>query len=270
MFRKFSSGKFSDLPLRLGGAVLTALVLLLPLFLSSTFLKFWFFALLLICLFELGLNVLNSPVLLGLSLLSGASLFWLTDYSGGSGFFLASVFFLLLYLLARLFLDVDLNRLGVSFFYTFYLVVCFISLTSLIFLPRGKILYLFLLLLVWIGDTAAYFVGLLFGHRKVASQISPHKTWEGVIGGFVLTLLAGMGLAVFFGLSLPLALGAALLIGLVSPVGDFIESSLKRNFNLKDSGFLFPGHGGALDRFDSLLFSALLFLFYLRFLGVWR
>ncbi len=270
MLREIRSGRFGDLPLRLAGAVLTAFVLLLPLFLGSIFLKLWFFLLLSFCLYELGLNVLKSPGLFAIGLLSGASLFWLTNYSGGTGFFLASVFLLLLYFLAALFLNSDLNLLGVSFLYSFYLGTCFVSLTSLFFLPQGRVLYLLLLLLVWIGDTMAYFIGLLFGKRKVAPEISPHKTWEGVIGGFFFTLLSGLILSFFFKLNVYFSLGASLMVGFASPVGDLIESALKRKFGLKDSGSLFPGHGGALDRFDSLLFSALLFLFYLRFLGVWQ
>lgn len=270
MLKKNSLEKFADLPLRLVGAVFTGLVLLLPLFLKSPYIKFWFFALLLVCVYEISLKVIKSPAIFTINLVGGTFLFWLTNYQGGSGFFLATVFLLLIYFFSNLFLNANYNSLSISFFYNFYVVVCFVSLTSLFFLPQGRMLYLFLLLLVWTGDTAAYFLGLLFGKHKFAPQISPHKTWEGVIGGFVFTLLMGLILANALGLNLYLSLGAALVIGIASPIGDLIESSLKRKFNLKDTGSLFPGHGGALDRLDSLLFSALLFLFYLRFLGVWQ
>ncbi len=270
MSKKNSLSKFSDLPLRLVGAALIGVLLLLPLSFNFLLVKLWFYTLLLVCLFEISLNVFKSFALFLISFIGGTSLFWITNYQGGSGFFLAAVFFLVLYFFGNLFLNISYNSLSVSFFYTFYLIACFLSLTSLFFLPRGRILYLFLLLLVWVGDTMAYFFGLLFGKHKVAPNISPHKTWEGVVGGFIFTLLISLVLSIAFKLNAFFSLGAAFVIGVASPIGDFIESSLKRNFNLKDTGFLFPGHGGALDRLDSLLFSALMFLFYLRFLGVWQ
>lgn len=270
MFKKNVLGKFSDLPLRLVGAVIIGIFLLLPLSFNSLLVKIWFYALLLVCLYEISLNVFKSFTLFVISLIGGTFLFWLTNYQGGSGFFLASAFFLLLYFFSHLFLSVSYNFISASFFYTFYLITCFLSLISLFFLPQGRMLYLFLLLLVWVGDTAAYFIGLLFGKHKVAPKISPHKTWEGVIGGFIVSIFMGLILSLAFRLDAYFSLGAALIIGVASPLGDFIESSLKRSFNLKDTGFLFPGHGGALDRLDSLLFSALMFLFYLRFLGVWQ
>ena len=114
-----------------------------------------------------------------------------------------------------------------------------------------------LLLLIWANDTGAYVVGSRFGRRKFFPAVSPNKTWEGVIGGVVLALLAGWGihaLGWFETLRDGLVLGA--LAGVMGAVGDLVESSLKRHFQVKDTGALLPGHGGALDRFDSLIFLA--------------
>jgi len=116
---------------------------------------------------------------------------------------------------------------------------------------------LFAFLLVWAADTGAYFAGRRFGRHKLAPSISPGKTWEGVAGGLLLTLVAGT-LAVIV---LPAEMSPAwfLLIAVVfavSVVGDLFESLLKRQAGVKDSGTLLPGHGGVLDRLDSLLAAA--------------
>lgn len=126
----------------------------------------------------------------------------------------------------------------------------------------GPALLLFPLLLTWISDTAAYFGGRRFGRRKLIPAVSPGKTVEGAIAGVLGTVLVG-GLYGHFvfdaALALPLGVGFGLVAGLVlSPVaqlGDLAESLLKREAGVKDSGTLLPGHGGLLDRFDSLFFT---------------
>jgi phosphatidate cytidylyltransferase len=120
---------------------------------------------------------------------------------------------------------------------------------------------LFLLLLIWIADSAAYFVGRRWGRTKLVPRISPGKTWEGVAGALIATLaVAGTGAA---------SLGirrweAFLLICIItvffSVIGDLLESMLKRQYHTKDSGHLLPGHGGILDRVDSLTAAAPIFL----------
>jgi phosphatidate cytidylyltransferase len=118
--------------------------------------------------------------------------------------------------------------------------------------------WIFLLLAAsWLGDTGAYFAGRAFGRHKLAPVLSPKKTWEGAIGG-LLTSMAG---AVLFGWLFGLDLswwGIALLGGLLDVfgvLGDLAESMLKRAFGVKDSGSILPGHGGILDRVDSVLFA---------------
>ncbi len=121
---------------------------------------------------------------------------------------------------------------------------------------------LLFLLVIWAADVGAYAAGRAFGRRKLAPSISPGKTWEGVIGGQVLVALVVAALAAFdYPLARPLApliLWAALAAA-VSVVGDLFVSLLKRQRGIKDTGTLFPGHGGVLDRFDSALAAAPVF-----------
>jgi phosphatidate cytidylyltransferase len=111
---------------------------------------------------------------------------------------------------------------------------------------------LLILLLVWIADTGAYFVGRAWGRRKLAPNISPGKSWEGAIGGTAAALVYAIILGIFIEglLWVPYLLAAALL-AVLSIVGDLFESAAKRQAAVKDSGTLLPGHGGLLDRIDS-------------------
>lgn len=125
--------------------------------------------------------------------------------------------------------------------------------------PDGLQLIFFLLASTWLGDTGAYFAGRAFGRTPLFPRVSPKKTREGVLGGL---LLAIAGAAIFKGafgpdldLSWPVVLVLAGLLDLAGVVGDLVESMFKRAFGVKDSGTLMPGHGGILDRIDSLLFT---------------
>ncbi|MBX2803798.1 MAG: phosphatidate cytidylyltransferase [Myxococcales bacterium] len=119
--------------------------------------------------------------------------------------------------------------------------------------------WLFLVLVIsWLGDTGAYFAGRAFGRTKLYPAISPKKTWEGVVGGVI---LATVGVFVVRAVGLPvLSVMDCLVLGpvlcLAGVVGDLGESMLKRSFEVKDSGWILPGHGGILDRVDSVLFVA--------------
>lgn len=112
---------------------------------------------------------------------------------------------------------------------------------------------MFLFILIWSSDTFAYLVGKFFGKHKMAPKISPKKTWEGYAGGVVLTLI----LSYFIEHNQPGLRGNWMVVGFIiaafAPVGDLVESQLKRNFGMKDSGNIIPGHGGLLDRLDSFL-----------------
>jgi phosphatidate cytidylyltransferase len=108
------------------------------------------------------------------------------------------------------------------------------------------------LVLVWVADSAAYFVGRAWGRRKLAPAISPGKTWEGVAGGLIGATLYAIIIAFFTDPGAWFALVVtALLLGMASIVGDLFESAVKRQAGVKDSGSLLPGHGGILDRIDS-------------------
>ena len=129
-------------------------------------------------------------------------------------------------------------------------------------------LLLFALLIVWVADIGAYFVGRGFGRVKLAPEVSPGKTWEGVLGGLAaVTVLAALGsrlLDIEIAVLVPLALAMAML----SIVGDLTVSMFKRAAGVKDSGTLFPGHGGVLDRIDSVTAAAPLFALALAWIGL--
>jgi len=108
----------------------------------------------------------------------------------------------------------------------------------------------------WAADVGAYVVGSLGGRRRIVPRLSPGKTWEGTFGGFAAASIAVLGIAALFGLGRPGAAVAAVTIGPAAFAGDLLESWLKRRAGVKDSGTLFPGHGGMLDRIDSLLVVA--------------
>ncbi len=119
-------------------------------------------------------------------------------------------------------------------------------------------------IIIWTHDTFAYLTGLTFGRHKLWEKISPKKTWEGLIGGMLFGLAASYIISLFFKeLNTAEWLFAALIIGVTGTFGDLSESLLKRRFHVKDSGTVFPGHGGVLDRFDAVLFSAPALLCYL-------
>ncbi len=110
------------------------------------------------------------------------------------------------------------------------------------------------ILLIWAADTGAYFFGKTFGRTKLFERISPGKTWEGWFGGTFLCLGVAYILSIFLDdLDLFHWLGVGVIVAIFGVLGDLVESMLKRSLNVKDSGTLLPGHGGILDRFDSLI-----------------
>lgn len=122
---------------------------------------------------------------------------------------------------------------------------------------HGRLIVFWLLVVVWSTDIGAYFAGRLIGGPKLIPSISPNKTWAGLIGGMICAAVAG-GLMAKLDPQLPYETLAAFaaLVAMVAQAGDFTESAVKRHYNVKDSGTLIPGHGGALDRLDGLLFAA--------------
>jgi phosphatidate cytidylyltransferase len=131
-------------------------------------------------------------------------------------------------------------------------------------LPEGEFLVFFVVLVTWAGDTGAYISGKTMGRHPLAPVISPKKTVEGLIGGVVLALVVAALSRLWFlpAVSLLDAVVLAALLTLAGLLGDLAESAIKRSVNQKDSGRLIPGHGGMLDRLDSLLFTAPCFYYY--------
>jgi phosphatidate cytidylyltransferase len=135
---------------------------------------------------------------------------------------------------------------------------------------RGSEWTLFILSLAFAADTGAFFTGRRFGRSALAPRVSPHKTWEGVIGGMLLVLLLAAAGAGWFHQPRVAFVPLCLAAGAFSVVGDLTESMLKRHVHLKDSGKLFPGHGGVLDRIDSVTAATPVMALGLWWLGAGR
>lgn len=152
------------------------------------------------------------------------------------------------------------------------LIACWLSLINLRLGAGdfGAIRLMLGLVIIFAADTGAYFTGRLWGKHALASRVSPKKTWEGVVGGIVLALIVAIIPTLFFPMPMKQRLGfwgLGILVAIFSIVGDLTVSLLKRQSGLKDSGQLLPGHGGILDRFDSVASGMLVFALGLIVLG---
>lgn len=123
-------------------------------------------------------------------------------------------------------------------------------------LDAGIVYLIFALVIVWVTDSGAYFTGRKFGKRKLWPEISPNKTVEGFVGGIVLAVVGAsiMQLIEPFDVSWLMLIIVVVVCSVMGQMGDLVESAIKRHYDVKDSGTILPGHGGILDRFDSLLF----------------
>ena len=153
--------------------------------------------------------------------------------------------------------DVAVTVLGMIYVGWFLSYLFFIrSLTE-----HGGYLF-FLVFTVWAMDIAAYFIGGYFGRKRLFPSISPKKTWEGAIAGFIVCLIAAAIFSKTAELEIRHALILGILIGVVGQISDLIESLIKRDAGVKDSSHIIPGHGGVLDRIDSLILTAPLMYYY--------
>jgi phosphatidate cytidylyltransferase len=155
-----------------------------------------------------------------------------------------------------------------SSLYLFWIAVPFASFLSLAWVAEGPgyrpVIPLLVIALVWINDIFAFLWGSIIGKHPMTPRISPKKTWEGFAGGFLFNLLIGWIISRFSGSYSPATwIIAAGIISILALAGDLFESGLKRRYGVKDTGTLLPGHGGILDRFDSLMFAAPAVLFIL-------
>lgn len=155
-----------------------------------------------------------------------------------------------------------------TFFFGFHILIRELPRSLQLNYAVGGSWLLLMLLTIWICDTAAYFVGSLMGKHKLYQRVSPHKTVEGAVAGFIFAILTAYVLHATYVRSINLThcliIGA--MIGVMSQIGDLVESVFKRDAGVKDTAAILPGHGGFLDRFDAPLFVAPLMYLYLRFI----
>ena len=140
-------------------------------------------------------------------------------------------------------------------------------LVRIVAFPEGRRFLLFLLVLIWVGDTAAFSVGRRFGRNRMAPLLSPKKTWEGAAGNLLGSLVVGVIAARWLPAPEWAVLVMAALANFAGQAGDLLESAYKRSAGVKDSGVLLPGHGGMLDRIDSLILAAPMVWWYLWWLS---
>lgn len=166
------------------------------------------------------------------------------------------------------------EQVTVAFFGIFYLAVMLSYLYQVRSMTDGKYLVWLIVLSSWGCDTFAYCAGMLFGKHKLTPLLSPKKTIEGAVGGVAGAALLGAVFGALFGARMdeivnpPVACAVACAIAaVISQIGDLAASAIKRNHDVKDYGHLIPGHGGVLDRFDSMIFTAPAVFFALTFLG---
>lgn len=177
-----------------------------------------------------------------------AALFWVVRYPEGSGW------------------QSTWRRLFIGLF---VLLPCWLAFVELKAAENGELQILLLLLLVWGADVGAYFSGKKFGNKKLAPNVSPGKTREGLYGGLLACLLVAVLFSFFASLSVTqslLLIAVSMVTGLISVLGDLFESMLKRYRGIKDSSQLLPGHGGILDRIDSLTAASPVFVLGLHYI----
>lgn len=181
------------------------------------------------------------PVAIYFNLISVETLFIMT-------FLVVTVFSLVFYLQ-------PIKDCAMQLFGIYYLSFTFSYVLKIRAMENGFRYLLLTFLFIWMSDTAAYFVGRFLGKHKLAPSISPNKTVEGSLGGLIFTVLFALIVAIMFKYSILLMVLLAIIVNVFAQLGDLVESAIKRQAKIKDSGTLLPGHGGVLDRFDSAFFA---------------
>lgn len=152
-----------------------------------------------------------------------------------------------------------IQNLGIHFLGWLYVVVPFLIMLIIQLKTIENHTVIFMLILIWSNDTFAYLSGRMLGKTKLFERISPNKTWEGTIGGIVMTMVIGGIIAFTTNQDYLFWTVSAMIVAPAAIFGDLLESLFKRSLNIKDTGNIMPGHGGILDRFDAALFTAPLF-----------
>jgi phosphatidate cytidylyltransferase len=154
--------------------------------------------------------------------------------------------------------DKPFTNIGLTFLGIIYVAMPFSFLHVIAYHP-GEYTYqvvLGIIFIQWASDSGAYFAGIKFGRRKLFERVSPKKSWEGFLGGTILAIVVSLILSNYFGILESWQwVGIAIIVAIVGTYGDLVESLFKRSMEIKDSSAAIPGHGGFLDRFDSLLMS---------------
>lgn len=200
------------------------------------------------------------------------SVIWAGGWLGNAGFLVGATMFSVLTVMLLTVLNhdnFDVLSAVISIAGVFYIGLSFTHLVMLRFMGGEAVIptclgdfqqgcaFLWIALIgTWASDTFAYFAGFAFGKHKLCEKISPKKTIEGFLGGLIGTTASVAALGVFFGLDLTLTAVLGFFICIVATLGDLVESVIKRYTGIKDSGNIIPGHGGILDRFDSVLYTA--------------
>lgn len=224
-----------------------------------------------------GLSGFQTPVGRTLYLLAMASVFMIVVFSPIPLILLIAFVWWLVALVMILVFPHGENRLKKAVFARalmgmFVLPPCWAAINQMRNEPGGIYVLTFLFVLIWGADTAAYFAGKYFGKRRLLPAVSPGKTWEGLTGAIVFTFLLTLAAVWFGGTPKPFwswIFGLCMMTMFASVLGDLFESLMKRVAGTKDSGTLLPGHGGLLDRIDSLTAAAPVFALGAFLLGQW-
>ncbi|MDR2232133.1 MAG: phosphatidate cytidylyltransferase [Tannerella sp.] len=196
-------------------------------------------------------------------------------YAGGftpSYIFYPYIFFLIGILVSSLYhiTSNPFKNCAMSFFGQFYCAGLISTLNFIVFNPYTNQYIpqyaLLIFIFVWLNDTGAYLTGISFGRHRLFERVSPKKSWEGFWGGLFIAMIASLVIAYYFPtlISWQQSLGLAIVTSIFATFGDLVESLFKRSSGIKDSGMLLPGHGGILDRIDSIMLAAPATLLYIE------
>ncbi|MDD3923623.1 MAG: phosphatidate cytidylyltransferase [Erysipelotrichaceae bacterium] len=228
-------------PILLGGIYLQALLALFALVVIYEFLK---------------VSILKNLYLVMMIIVTYIflNLFVTTSYFSQTSI----VLLLILFLINVISDDFNIEKIGYIFMLSFFTLMVLRAFLDIYHI--SKLIIVYLLIVTYITDSFAYFGGMLFGKHKLNQRISPKKTIEGSIIGYLFGLASGLLFGLnYLKLSTTLVVLASLIIPIFSQLGDLAMSSIKRHYGCKDFSNIFPGHGGVLDRIDSLTFSLLVF-----------